>query len=106
MQVLSPEAPVRMELFSGARPVCANTIPGERAGFLPHPRDLREVVVEGLDTARGLAPVVVLVGGVVAVLGEAETDADDRRLEVLLHGDDGADRAALADERGGGAEAE
>src|SRR2546422_5972794 len=80
---------------------------GSRAGsFLPHTRDLREVVGEGLDAARCLAPVVVLVGGVVAVLGEAEADADDRRLEVLLHGDDGADRAALADERGGGAEAE
>src|SRR5712691_11530482 len=77
-----------------------------RAGFLPHPRHLREVVGEGLDAAAGLAPVVVLVRGVVAVLGEAEADADDRRLEMLLHGDDGADRAPLADEGGGRAETE
>src|SRR5262249_4172597 len=73
---------------------------------LLHRRDLGEVVGEGLDATCGLAPVVVLVGGVVAVLGEAEADADDRRLEVLLHGDDGADGAAFADEGGGGAEAE
>src|SRR5438876_10438948 len=74
--------------------------------FLLHLRHVPEVVGEGLDAAGGLAPVVVLVRGVVAVLGEGEADADDRRLEVPVHRDDGADRAALADEGGALSESE
>jgi hypothetical protein len=74
------------------------------AGGSAHPRAGLEVVDERLDAARRLAPVEVLVGGVVAVLGEAQADEHDRRLEVPLHGDHGADRTSLADEGGGGAE--
>src|SRR6266850_189944 len=75
-------------------------------GRLPHPGDFAEVGDERLHAAAGLAPVVVLVRCVVAVLGEAQADEHDRGLQVLLHGDHGADRAALADEGGGPAEAE
>src|SRR6266850_1925087 len=75
-------------------------------GGSPHSGDFAEVGDERLHAAAGLAPVVVLVRGVVAVLGEAQADEHDRGLQVLLHGDHGADRAALADEGGGPAEAE
>src|SRR5438034_11170840 len=100
-------------MLSGRRLTDVDNIPGGRDigkgpegdGSLLHPRDLREVVGEGLDAARRLTPIVLLVRRVVAVLGEAEADADDRRLEVFLHGDDGPERAARAAERAGGAAA-
>ncbi len=57
----------------------------------PELRDLFEVLDEHLDAACGLAPVVILVLRVVAVLGQAQAEKGDRRLEVFLHRDDRAD---------------
>src|SRR5215510_9408818 len=54
-------------------------------------RNLLEVLDEHLDAARGLAPVVILVLRVIAVLGQAQAEKGDRRLEVFLHRDDRAD---------------
>src|SRR5256885_7098675 len=84
-------------------PACGEQRPGMPA--LLHLRNLREVGDERLDSARRLPPVVVFVRRVIAVLWKAQADAHDRRLEVALHRDDGAYRAAFADERRGRAEA-
>src|SRR3989442_1781168 len=61
-----------------------------------HSGDLAEVRHEGLLAALLLAPVVVHVRRVIAVLGQAQSDELDGRLGVLLHGDNGSVRAVPA----------
>src|SRR5262249_23021104 len=54
-------------------------------------RKLRDELELKLDGACGVAAVVILVFRVVAVLGQAQAEKGDRRLEVFLHRDDRAD---------------
>src|SRR5215472_17637226 len=68
--------------------------------------DALDELCERRDATPRLVPVVVLVRGVVAVLGQGETHEDDRALQDLLHEEDGADRPALAHEDGVPAEGE
>src|SRR5262249_6957335 len=68
--------------------------------------DALDELCERRDATPRLVPVVVLVRGVVAVLGQRETHEDDRALQDLLHEDDGADRPALTHEDGVAAEGE
>src|SRR5450432_3050115 len=65
-----------------------------------HLGDLVEVAAEHLHAARGLPPVVVLVDGVVAVLGQRQAHERHGGLQQAAHGEHGADRAALAREGG------
>src|SRR5215470_13975165 len=68
--------------------------------------DALDELRERRDASASLVPVVVLVRGVVAVLGQGETHEDDRALQDLLHEEDGADRSALTHEDGVAAEGE
>src|SRR5262245_17198345 len=70
-----------------------STSPGALAGG---GRDLVEITAEKLHAAPRLAPVVVLVDRVVAVLGQRQAQESDRRVQCLAHGQDRADRPAFA----------
>src|ERR1035438_1002387 len=65
-----------------------------------------EVMRERRHATGGLLPVVVLVGSVVAVAGQAQAQEVDLAAQDVLHGLHGADAAALAGEGAGGVERE
>ena len=62
--------------------------------------DAPEVIRERRHAALGLRPVEVLVGRVVAVFRQRQSQEEDRALQDLFHREDRADRAALAHEDG------
>src|SRR5262252_557952 len=80
--------------------------PASSTASWPDLGDALDELRERRDASASLVPVVVLVWGVVAVLGQGETHEDDWALQDLIHEEDGADRPALAHEDGVPAEGE